>query len=531
MIAALQTGMLLFAVLVAVALLARRLDVAPSILMVIAGCVMALVPGLPRFTLEPELVLLLVLPPLIYFAGVQMSWREFRANLRPIALLAVGCVVFTATAVAAAAHYVLGLPWAVGFVLGAIVAPPDAVAPLSIARRLGIPRRISVILEGEGLANDGTALVMYRFAVAAVSLGVFSAGQAIGTFALIVVGELAYGVALGWLSLRLRRWAAEPRVEITISLMMPYAAYWLPEHLGGSGVLAAISAGLYVSWNGPLLISAATRLQGIFFWGFVIYLIEGLVFLLTGLQMRTLLERVEASDATQLLIATGVVTAVVILSRFAWVFPVTYVPRWLSRSLARRDPAPGWQGPFLLSFVGVRGVVSLSAALALPLTTSAGEAFPARDLILVVTFGVIVITLVGQGLMMPRVVGWLAIARGAAEERERERADEYAARAAALDAARRRLDQLAAERELHPEALALVRTRHDEREGLIPSDLGEGLAITRAGSALRVEVIEEERRALHQLLRDGKLTDDARRRVERELDLEEEIIGCRAAPD
>src|SRR5690349_18779472 len=219
MTATIETILLLLAVLVIVAVVARQLKTAPSILLVIAGVGLALIPGLPRIELAPELVLLGILPPLIYSAGGAMSWREFRFNLRPITLLAFGCVVFTTCSVALAVHGLLGMPLAVGFVLGAIVAPPDVVAPLAIARRLGLPRRIVVVLEGEGLANDATALILYRFAVAAVGTGVFSFGQAAGTFALIVVGEIAYGIAIGWLSLRLRRWARDPRVEITLSLM------------------------------------------------------------------------------------------------------------------------------------------------------------------------------------------------------------------------------------------------------------------------------------------------------------------------
>src|SRR5499426_3494251 len=222
MTATIQILLVLLAVLVAAALIARRLKTAPSIVLVIAGVALALVPGLPRIELAPELVLLVILPPLIYAAGVSMSWREFRFNLRPITLLAFGCVIFTTCAVAAAAHYVLALPWAVGFLMGAIVAPPDVVAPLAIARPLGLPRRLLVVLEGEGLANDATALILYRFAVVAISTGMFSFAQASGTFLLIVVGEIAWGIAVGWASLRLRRWAKDPRVEITLSLMTPY---------------------------------------------------------------------------------------------------------------------------------------------------------------------------------------------------------------------------------------------------------------------------------------------------------------------
>src|SRR5207245_7379102 len=236
--------------------------------------------------LPPELVLLLVLPPLIYSASVAMSSREFRFNLRVIAMLSVGCVIFTAFMVAAATHYLIGLPWGVGFLLGAIVAPPDVVAPLAIARRLNMPRRILVVLEGEGLANDATALILYRFAVAAIMVGHFSLPLAAGEFSLIVAGEIAFGIGVGWLSLRARKWSKDPQVELTLSLITPYVSFWLPEHVGGSGVIATVACGLYVSWNGPLLISSATRLQGIFFWDLVVYLIEGLLFLLTGFQMR-----------------------------------------------------------------------------------------------------------------------------------------------------------------------------------------------------------------------------------------------------
>ena len=411
MTATIQTILLLLAVLVVVAILARRLNTAPSILLVIAGIALALAPDLPRIELAPELVLLGILPPLIYSAGVAMSWREFRFNLRPITLLAFGCVVFTTCAVAAVAHWLIGMPLAVGFVLGAIVAPPDAIAPLAIVRRLGLPHRLVVILEGEGLANDATALILYRFAVAAVSTGLFSFGQAAGTFALIVVGEIAYGIGVGWFSLRLRRWAREPRVEITLSLLTPYAAFLVPQHLGGSGVLAAVAAGLFVSWNGPLLIPAATRLQGIFFWDLVVYFLEGFIFLVTGMQTRTLLDRMDTELLHDLVFAVLLIVAVVIVTRFVWVYPAAYLPRWLSPSLRRRDPLPPWQWVFFLAFVGVRGVVSLAAALAIPLTTAAGTPFPDRDLILFVTFGLIVVTLIGQGLLLPSVVRWLGLAR------------------------------------------------------------------------------------------------------------------------
>src|SRR6516162_9375202 len=226
MTATIQTLLMLLAVLVVVAIVSRRLNISPSIFLVVAGFGLALTPGLPRIELAPELVLFGILPPLIYSTGVAMSWREFRFNLRPIALLAFGCVVFMTCAVAVVLHWFLAMPLAVGFVLGAIVSPPDVVAPLAIVRRLGVPRRLVVVLEGEGLANDATALILYRFAVAAVGSGAFSLAEAAGEFVLIVIGEIAYGIGLGWLSLRLRRWARDPRVEITLSLLMPYVAFF-----------------------------------------------------------------------------------------------------------------------------------------------------------------------------------------------------------------------------------------------------------------------------------------------------------------
>jgi monovalent cation/hydrogen antiporter len=527
MTATIQIVLFLLAVLVLVAVVAQRLKTAPSILLVVAGIALALVPGLPPIELAPELVLLVLLPPLIYSAGVSMSWREFRFNLRNVTLLAFGCVVFSTCAVAIALHYLLGWQWGVAFALGAIVAPPDVVAPLAIARRLGLPRRILVILEGEGLANDATALILYRFAVVAVTTGSFSLTRAAGTFSLIVVGEIIYGIGVGWLSLRLRQWAANPRVEITLSLMTPYLAYWIPEHLGGSGVLATVAAGLYVSWNGPRLIPAATRLQGIFFWDLIIYLIEGFVFLITGLQARTLIEKAHDFPVRELLAATAITVVIIIVARFIWVFPAIYLPRWLSPSLAKRDPSPPWQNAFIIAFTGVRGVVSLAAALAIPLTIANGAPFPQRDLILFVTFGIIIITLVGQGLMLPAVINWIGAGAHGKAERRREQEAELAARNAAIRASRSHLERIASERNLSPEVLEFLNARHDHRERLIPDDLDGGLKAMREGNDLRQELIEAERNFLYELLREGKITDESRRRLERDLDLEEAAILAR----
>ncbi|HET9717113.1 MAG TPA: Na+/H+ antiporter [Pseudolabrys sp.] len=516
----------MLAVLAAAAIIAQRLKTAPSIILMLAGVAMALIPGLPVIELTPEIVLLVILPPLIYSAGVAMSWREFRFNLRPITLLAFGCVVFTTCAVAAAAHYLLNFEWAVAFVLGAIVAPPDVVAPLTIARRLALPRRLLVILEGEGLANDATALILYRFAVAAAATGAFSLPKASGTFALIVVGEIIYGIAVGWVSLRLRKWAHDPKIEITLSLMTPYVAFWLPEHLGGSGVLATVACGLYVSWTGPRLISSATRLQGIFFWDLLVYLVEGVVFLLTGLQAHTLIHQVQTFSAHDLAVATAWTTLIAIAARFIWVFPATYVPRIIP-SLARRDPSPPWQLPFALAFIGVRGVVSLAAALAIPYSLANGEPFPHRDLILFVAFGVIIITLVVQGLMLPLVARWLGLARFADQERSGQIQSEIEARTSALEQVEQRLAKVIQDRELPQDVIELLRTRNQSRRQILPNNMEDMLDHMRQSAALKKELIDAERDFIYQLLRDGKITDEARRRIEYELDLEEAGVANR----
>ncbi len=505
----------------AVGVVASRSRIPAAILLTIAGVLLALLPGLPAVRLPPELVLLLVLPPLIYSSAVAMSWREFRFNLRPISLLAVGCVGFTTVAAAAAAHWLLGFSWPVGFVLGAIVSPPDAVAPLSIARRLQIPKRILVILEGEGLANDATALILYRFAIVAASAGAFSFGHAAGEFAAILAGELLWGIAVGWAMLRLRRWVADPQIEIVLSILTPFVAYWPPEHLGGSGVLATVVAGLYVSWNGLSMISAATRLQGIFFWDVLVYLIEGIVFLMTGLQARALVTGLGHVSLPSLLSAAALVCLVVIVARFVWVFPATYLPRWLSPALARKDPAPPWQWPFMLGFTGIRGIVSLAAALAIPFTMADGRPFPERDQILFLTFSVILVTLVGQGLMLPAVIRVLGLARAGERELQTDRTEELLARRHGIQAALEQLDELSddlGDAVPHLREEFRNRLRHFDQTPEREESLRD---LKTDPDEIQLLLITAERARINELYRQGSLKDEARRRLERELDLRE----------
>jgi CPA1 family monovalent cation:H+ antiporter len=292
-------------------------------------------------------------------------------------------------------------------------------------------------------------------------------------------------------------------------------------------VLATVACGLYVSWNGPRLISSATRLQGIFFWNLLVYLVEGLVFLLTGSQARALIDRVHGFSIRELVVATLGITLLVIAARFIWIFPATYLPRWISPALAKRDPSPPWQGPFTIGFVGVRGVVSLAAALAIPFALNNGEPFPHRDLILFITFGVIIITLVGQGLMLPFVVHWIGLTRLGKEEQAGAIQSELNARMSALDEVEKRFEKLVEERQLHDEVVDLLRTRNQSRRQILPNDLDNALGHMRESAALKKELIDTERDFIYQLLREGKVTDEARRRIEYELDLEEASVANR----
>jgi CPA1 family monovalent cation:H+ antiporter len=499
---------------------ARRLRAAPSILMLLAGVALAFVPGLPAITLKPDLVLLLFLPPLLYYSGVGMSWRGFRANLRPILLLAIGCVLVTAAAVAAVAHFVLGLSWAVGFVLGAIVSPPDAVAPMALLRHMRLPRRLVTILEGESLVNDATALVTFSFALAAVSTGAFSPTAAGTKFFSDVFGELAYGITVGWIMLRLRHHAYDPRAEVLLALVTPFLAFWPPHEIGGSGVVACVTAGLYVSWNGRRLIRPDTRLQGFFIWDLATWAVEALVFLLMGLQARAIAGNLSPAGWFEFLQAGAVVTITTILARFAWVYSGTYLPRLLP-AVRRREPLPDWRLPFMLSFTGLRGVVSLAAALSIPLAID-GRPFPERDLVLFSTFFVIVATLVGLGSVLVRVAHRIGLDEAGRDEAVKAKRDERAARLKGIRAALKELDRAEAEGQ-PPVTIAALRRHHGDRLSLLTATADETTLDepTTDAARLQLRLIAAERATVMRLYEEDRITDEARRRFERELDLEE----------
>src|SRR5215213_6424652 len=440
----------------ALATLATRLGVPYPILLVLGGSALGFVPGLPSVELDPELVFLLFLPPLLYVSALFTSWRDFRANIRPISLLAVGLVLMTTFVVGAVVHTVIGLPWAAAFVLGAIISPTDAIAATTVAQRLGVPRRIVTVLEGESLINDATGIVAYRVAVAAVLTGAFSVWEAGLQFAVGAFGGVAVGFAVGWLVVWTRRHLSEdPSVQNIVSLLTPFVAYlaaeelphrlWeglhelvgVPADLHFSGVLSVVTTGLYLGRKGPYITSSGTRLQGYATWELITFLLNGLIFILIGLQLGSVVESLDEYTAGQLVSYALLTSLTVILVRMIWVFPATYVPRWASRRIRERDPSPSWRSVSIIAWTGMRGVISLAAALPLPFETAAGAPFPGRDLIIFLTFSVILATLVVQGLSLPPLIKALGLEDDHIGERE-----ENKGRIKVANAALRRLDEL-----------------------------------------------------------------------------------------
>lgn len=411
----------LLAVTVLLALVARKLGLPEPIFLVVGGLVLGLQPWTPGFSLDPQIVFLLFLPPLLYAAAFRTPWPEFRSQLRAITLLAVGLVLFTTALVAVAAHHLLGLPWPAAFVLGAIVSPPDAVAAIAVTQRLKVPRLVTVILEGESLVNDATALVALRFAVAAAATGVFSLADAGLQFALVSAGGIAIGVAGGWLVCRFHRWLdrlglSDPKLVITITLLTPFGVYFAAERLHLSGVLAAVCTGLWVGHRCERVFTRELFLEAKAVWEWVEFLLNGLVFILVGFALRQILDTFgDTHTPAELAVGAAGVCGAAVGARLLWVFPGAYLPRWLDTRLGCPSPYPPWQGVAVVGWTGMRGAVSLAAALALPRTTADGQPFPGRDLIQLLTFAVIFATLVGQGLTLPFLIRVLGVSARAEE--------------------------------------------------------------------------------------------------------------------
>jgi monovalent cation/hydrogen antiporter len=502
--------------------LVPKLGIPYPILLVLGGLALGFVPGMPEPELPPDLVLIGILPPLLYSAAFFTPLREFRANLKPISMLAVGLVLLTTVAVAVVAHEVVpGLPWAAAFALGAVVSPTDPIAATAIMQRLGAPRRVVSIVEGESLVNDGTGLVTYRFAVAAVVTGSFSLWEASLTFVGSVAGGAVVGLGVGWIVREVRRRLDFPPAEVTISLLTGYFAYLPAELLGVSAVIAAVVAGVYLGWYTPELTTAEMRILGESTWTIVTFGLNALLFTLIGLQLPAVIDGLEGYSTGELLGWAALVSLTVIAARFAWVFASSAVQH-LAPGMRGRDSARGWRESTLISWCGMRGGVSLAAALAVPLTIDAGGPFPGRDLILFLTFSVIVATLVVQGLSLPGLIRVLDLEGGdAAEGRE-----DAKARIRAAEAALARLEDLIDEDWVREDTAERVRGAYRFRMNRFGARLDgrdeDGVeARSQDYQRLRRELLEAERGALRDLRRAGVISDDVMRRVQRDLDLEE----------
>jgi len=509
-----------------VAYLAKRVGVAYPIAFVVAGMALAVIPGFPAFEIPPDVLLLIFLPPLLSEAAYFTSLRDLKANIRPILQLALGLVVASCVAVAYAivwADPALGL--GLGFVLGAIISPPDAVAAVSVTRNVKIPRRVMTILEGESLVNDATGLVLYKFAVAAVVTGSFSLAQASMQFTWMVASGIFIGWVTGWLYMRIFPRIQEMSVEILSTFLMPYAAYLLAESVHGSGVLAVVAGGLTIGWYAPERFTPVFRIPAQAVWKMVSFVLNGLVFLLIGLYFPRLLHNLSAYSATDLAQLVVILSVVAIGVRIIWVYTLSYGLRFFIPAMRRKDPYPPWQNVFIVAWTGMRGVVSLATALALPLTIADGSAFPHRDLIIFLAFTFILVTLILQGLSLPWISRKLSLIYDATLLQE-----QWDARKEAVERALEKLNELRQDPSIQSAALERIHSHYNDRMLSLGDGPNTPLNSNEAPTAqnhplvvmesrLWKDVLEAERMAVVCLRQNFKISDDVMHEILRDIDL------------
>lgn len=514
------TGLLL--AVAALGALACRLSVPYPIMLVIGGAAIGFIPGLPEITLDPELVLALFLPPLLYKSAVYANFDDFRTNFRGLTLSTVVLVLVTMAGVAAAAHTMIpGMSWQAAFVLGAILSPTDPVAAATIMHRLNAPRRLVSSIEGEGLFNDATALVAYRVAVAATVAGAFSLAEAGLRFVFGVVAGVAIGVAVGLVSAWVRRHISDPQISVTISLLTGYAAFLPAQAVDASGVLAAVAAGIVMAIRSPEVLDARPRLQGYFVWDIVDFLINATLFVMTGLQLRAIVRGLDDYSPGALAVYALVVTAAVVLIRLTWFFAVPSITAIVDRGSRspQRHLSASWR--MVMAWSGMRGAVSLAVALAIPLTVGDGSDFPQRDLILFLTFAVIFFTLVVQGLTLPALVRRLD-----SDDDEPDTEEEIRARLVAAKAALAQIDALGAEEWTRDDTTQRMRGVYDYRARRFAARLGkiedDGYEDrSQAYQEMVRVVLQAQRDALLTMRREGRLSNETFNLILRDLDLEE----------
>jgi monovalent cation/hydrogen antiporter len=513
---------ILFLMLCAVALgwVARHFNFPYPIALVIGGGALGFVPQLPPLPFDPQFILVLVLPPILYQAALLTSWRDFKAAIRPISSLAIGLVIATTLVIGGALKFLVpDIPWAAAFVLGAIVSPPDAVAATAILSRLNIPRRVVTVLEGESLVNDASGLVIYKFAVAAVLTGSFSLLEAGTQFFAVSVGGIVIGVLMGFLFVFVHRYLGDTFIEVLTTLSVPYIAYIFAESMHASGVLAVVAAGLVRGRYSPEIVSAQMRIIARSAWNLLVFMLNSLVFILIGIQLSGIAGRLGGHTPGELFLSGVLVASAAILVRFAWIYAVAYVPRLLSRSVRAREPAPAEAEVFIMSWCGMRGIVSVAAALALPLTLADGTPFPERELIIFLTFVVIAATLVVQGLSLPFLIRRLKVGTDWSAHEET-----HHARVAMAKAALSAIDRIAGKENFAGALAERIRAEFADQIKLeIP---GNELSLVGPDPArqLRRAAIAAERRELIRIWRDNQISDEVLHHLEEELDYQESRV-------
>jgi len=489
----------------------RRAGVPYPIALVLGGGALGFVPKLPQLQFDPQYLLVLVLPPILYQAALLTSWRDFKANLRPIGLLAIGLVMVTMLVVAATMRFLVPeMPWPVAFAFGAIVSPPDAVAATAILSKLNMPRRIVTVLEGESLVNDASGLVLYKFAVAAAMSGVFSLFDGSVQFVLVTVGGIAIGMLLAGVFVAIHRFLGDPFIEVLLSLSIPYLAYVAAESVHVSGVLAVVAAGLLRGRYSPRMVSAEMRILARSVWNLLVFMLNSLIFILIGLQLSGIVARLEGFTGGELAAAALAVSMVAILVRFGWVYFAEYLPAWLGRPFGVRTTPPLPGEAFIVSWCGMRGIVSLAAALALPADLEY------REFLIFLTFAVILVTLVVQGLTLAPLIRRLKLGTDHST-RDEHRLARVAMGKAALSA----VDRAAGEGGVLPDVIARIRAEFGERVASA-SPLAQLSDSSHAhATRVRLAAVRAERDELIRLWQDGAISDDVLHHLEEELDYEE----------
>lgn len=515
------TVILLLAIVTALAQVTDKVRIPYPVMLVIAGIIIGLVPGLPTVSLDADVVFLLFLPPVLYSAAWNTSLIDFKDAARPISMLAVGCVLFTTTLVACVAHYfVPGFGWAESFVLGAIISPPDAVAATAATRGLKLPKRVVTVLEGESLVNDATGLIAYRYAVSAVATGSFIWWLVTINFFYVAL----VGIAIGFIVGAVFRWIHNitPDNAITdtaFTLLAPYTAYLIAEEVHTSGVLAVVTCGLFLSFYSSEIFDHRTRIQAVAVWEVLIFLVNGIIFILIGLQLPSILENIQAHSLSEMIIYGTIISLATIVVRLIWIYLGAYLPRWLSKEIRTKEAKPSFGAVTVVGWSGMRGVVSLAAALALPLTVSEGVQFPNRDLIIFLTFCVIFATLVLQGLTLPALIKWFKLSDDNALEKEHDHE-------ARLKIAYSVIEHIEANYSLSLTSAVLdqIKTKYEIRINRLRKDLNESkLDEEQIKEFLKIQhdLIKRERAEIRKMKRERRISEEVLRRIEYELDLEE----------